>query len=223
MDELMSAWPEASGTLVKYAELLLRRNEDMNLTGADSKEKIVSRHILDSLALARLLPETGTVVDVGSGAGFPGLPLAIALPGLTVTLLDAREKRVDFLREAAETLGVKNVRCVYGRAEELALEEPWRDCFDAALSRAVARMAMLTELCLPLVKPGGTFYAMKAAACGDEVAEAASAIEKLGGAPASLISYIAGGVERAIVAVDKRIPTPEGFPRRFSKIKKNAL
>ena len=222
MDELkIGAWQ--SSALLEFARLLLRRNEDMNLTGADSEEEIVSRHILDSLAIARFLPQTGRVIDVGSGAGFPGLPLAVVMPQAEFTLLDAREKRVDFLNEACAALGLKNVKCVSGRAEELALSAPWRDGFDAAVSRAVARMGMLSELCLPFVKKGGVFVAMKAADCADEVSEASGALARLGAPEVRTELYDAAGIVRAAVVAMKSESTPEGFPRRFSKIKKDPL
>lgn len=224
MDELRTgAWQASAEALLGYARLLLRRNEDMNLTGADSVEEIISRHILDSLAIAQFLPETGRIIDVGSGAGFPGLPLAVVMPQVEFTLLDAREKRVDFLTEAAAALGLKNVRAVAGRAEELAAAAPWREGFDAAVSRAVARMGMLTELCLPFVKKGGVFVAMKAADCADEVAEASNALAKLGAPEVRTELYDAAGIVRAAVVAVKSESTPKGYPRRFSKIKKEPL
>ena len=209
--------------LLDYARLLLRRNEDMNLTGAATVEEIVSRHILDSLAAERFLPRGGRIVDVGSGAGFPGLPLAVAMPDTEFTLLDAREKRVAFLEEACAELGIKNVRCVCGRAEELALLPEWREAFDAAVSRAVARLNTLAELCVPLVRPGGVFVAMKSEGCGEEAAEAAFALKTLGAPEYSVESYEAGGIAYAAVVAKKSENTPEGYPRRFSKIKKNPL
>ncbi len=209
--------------LLDYARLLLRRNEDMNLTGADTVEEIVSRHILDSLAVERFLPRGGRVVDVGSGAGFPGLPLAAAMPDTEFVLLDAREKRVAFLEEACAELGIKNARCVCGRAEELALLPDWRESFDAAVSRAVARLNTLSELCVPLVKQGGVFVAMKGADCAGEAAEAAFALRRLGAPEYSVESYEADGIAYAAVVAKKSEMTPEGFPRRFSKIKKNPL
>ena len=215
--------PELSAKMEEYARLLLRRNEDMNLTGAATVGEIMSRHILDSLAVGRFLPRGGRVVDVGSGAGFPGLPLAAAMPDTEFVLLDAREKRVAFLEEARDALGLINVRCVFGRAEELSLLPEWREAFDAAVSRAVARLNTLSELCVPLVKPGGVFVAMKAADCAEEAAEAAFALRKLGAPEFSVESYEADGVGYAAVVAKKSEMTPEGFPRRFSKIKKNPL
>ena len=215
--------PELAAKMDEYARLLLRRNEDVNLTGAATVGELVSRHILDSLAVAEFLPRGGRVVDVGSGAGFPGLPLAAALPEIEFTLLDAREKRVAFLEEASAALGLKNVRCVFGRAEELALLPVWRESFDAAVSRAVARLNTLAELCLPLVKRGGVFVAMKAADCGPEVEEASGALRLLGAPEVRVEPYEADGVKYAAVVALKSENTPEGYPRRFSKIKKNPL
>lgn len=214
---------EAAELLVGYARLLLRRNEDMNLTGADTEDEIITRHILDSLAIAQFLPRTGRIADIGSGAGFPGLPLAVILPEVDFTLVDAREKRVDFLNEAVKSLGLKNVHCVAGRAEEMSCLSDWRESFDAVVSRAVARMGMLCELCIPFLKVGGVFVAMKASDCAEEIAEASGALVKLGTSSASIEFYEAGGVTRAAVLCKKEENTPPEYPRRFSKIKKNPL
>lgn len=146
--------------LERFAEMLLQRNRVMNLTAITEPRDVAALHLLDSLALISLAGlEDGSAVDVGTGAGFPGLPLAIVRPRLQVTLLDSLGKRVGFLREVCETLGVTNAECVQGRAEEFAAER--REVYDWAVSRAVAALPVLCELCLPLVRVGGCFLAMK--------------------------------------------------------------
>ncbi len=208
-----------------YARFLAEKSAVMNLTAVRGDEDTARLHFLDSLALLRFADIRGkSVIDIGTGAGFPGVPLAIAEPGAAVTLLDSLDKRVGFLRELCEKIGV-SARCVHARAEEQAREPGWRDGFDLAASRAVARMNVLCELCMPFVREGGAFIAMKAAACDEELDEAKSAIETLGGELESVAEYTIPGADvvRRAVIVRKTAPTPEKYPRRFAKIQKSPL
>ena len=216
--------PALAERLWAYWQLVKKKNEVMNLTAVTDDDEAAERHFLDALALLDLaeIPEGASVIDVGSGAGFPGVPLKLARPDLRLCLLDSLGKRVDFLREACGELGAE-AECVHARAEEFALLPGRRDGFDLAVSRAVARLNVLAELCLPLVKPGGLFLAMKAADAAEELREAAGAIRLLGGECEGLREYETGGVRRAVAVIRKKKPTPKGYPRRFAQIKKAPL
>ena len=216
--------PELAESLWAYWKLVKKKNEVMNLTAVTEDDEAARRHFLDALALLELadFPQGARVVDVGTGAGFPGVPLKLARPDLRLCLLDSLGKRVDFLREALETLGVE-AECVHARAEEFALLPERRDGFDLALSRAVARLDVLTELCLPLVKPGGVFLAMKAAEAEEELRGAEKAVRTLGGETEAIRFYEVGGVRRAAAVIRKTRPTPKGYPRRFAQIRKQPL
>ena len=210
--------------LERFAQMLLQRNQVMNLTAITEPKDVAALHLLDSLELIALAGlDSGTVVDVGTGAGFPGLPLAIARPHLRVTLLDSLGKRVDFLREVCEALPVANAVCVHGRAEEFAAER--REAFDWAVSRAVAALPVLCELCLPLVKVGGCFLAMKSSHTEAEIQQAKRAIGTLGGQIAWVRDYTVPTTEvvHRVVCVEKVADTPARYPRRFAQIKKAPL
>ena len=219
----LSASPQAVDDLLRFSALLLEKNKVMNLTAVTDPREVVTRHFLDCAALAPQLQPGGRVLDVGTGAGFPGLPLAVLCPQTTFVLLDAQRKRVDFLNEVIDALGLTNCTAVHARAEEFAAAH--RERFDAATSRAVAELRTLCEFALPMVKVGGTFYAMKAADCGDEIAAAANAIEVLGAAAPTLLHYTVphDGVERVIVRLHKTAQTPVQYPRRFKKIQSAPL
>ena len=162
-------------------------------------------------------------LDVGCGAGFPGVPTAIARPGLQVTLLDSLGKRVDFLREACGKLGLENVECIHQRAEEFAGER--RETFDLAVSRAVAALPVLCELCLPLVKVGGAFWAMKSVDTEEEISASKTAVKVLGGRIQAVSDYTIPTTEvvHRVVCIQKTAPTPKKYPRRFALIKKQPL
>ena len=162
-------------------------------------------------------------LSVGTGAGFPGVPLAIARPSARVTLLDSLGKRVDFLRESCQTLGLDNVECVHGRAEEFAGER--RETFDLAVSRAVAALPVLCELCLPLVKVGGAFWAMKSVDTEEEISASKAAVKMLGGRIQAVSDYTIPTTEvvHRVVCIQKTAPTPKKYPRRFALIKKQPL
>ncbi len=210
--------------LAGFAELVLERNQVMNLTAITEPKDVAALHLLDSLELAALAGlEAGRLVDVGCGAGFPGVPTAIARPGLQVTLLDSLGKRVDFLREACGKLGLENVECIHQRAEEFAGAR--REAFDFAVSRAVAALPVLYELCLPLVKVGGKMLAMKSTNSDEEIQGAGHAAEILGGRVEWVKDYTipTTDVVHRVVCVEKVKATPGKYPRRFALIKKQPL
>ena len=210
----------------KYYEFLEEKNKVMNLTAINGWEDTVRLHFLDSLALLNSCGKKGNrVIDIGSGAGFPGLPLKIAEPGICLTLLDAQQKRVDFLAELCQRLHFDDVTCIQARAEEQARKPGWRDAFDFAVSRAVARLNVLSELCLPFVKPGGAFIAMKSRDTDEEIEEAGESIKKLGGLLEGVMDYTVPETDiiRRAVLIRKISATPQAYPRRFAKIQKQPL
>lgn len=210
--------------LLRYGELLAERNKVMNLTAITDPADIASLHFLDSAALLTLADFRGkTVADVGTGAGFPGLPLRILEPTIRLTLLDSLNKRIDFLKEVCEALDLGDVACVHGRAEEFAARH--RGAFDIVTSRAVANLRLLAELCLPLVKVGGTFLAMKSLDADRELEEAGRAISLLGGQVERCADYAIPGTEvrHRLILIQKIGETPQKYPRAFAKIKKNPL
>ena len=209
--------------LLKFSALLLEKNKVMNLTAVTEPTEVVTRHFLDCAALTPHMPQGGRVLDVGTGAGFPGMPLAILCPETEFVLLDALRKRIDFLNEVIETLGLTNVTAVHARAEDYARDN--RGTFDLAVSRAVADLRVLSELALPMVKVGGAFLAMKAEDCTEEVETAANARTVLGAPDAEVLHYTVpfDEVLRAIVRLQKTQETPEKYPRRFKKIQTSPL
>lgn len=213
--------------LAKYGHLLLEQNQVMNLTAITDPDQVVDLHFLDSAALLTIGEDfqNKTMIDVGTGAGFPGLPLKILESSLDLTLLDSLGKRVTWLSSVCEALSLDGVTCLHARAEEQALEQGFRDSFDFAVSRAVASLELLSELCLPYVKVGGKFLAMKSVDSGAETEGAARAIAKLGGRLLPRVDYTIPGTEvvHRVVVVEKIAPTPKGFPRRWAKMQKAPL
>ena len=206
-----------------YYDLLEEKNRVMNLTAISGEDESATKHFLDSAAPLLLTPMAGkTVIDVGSGAGFPGLPLRILEPETRLTLLDAQQKRVGFLTEVCAALGFSDVRCVHARAEELSAR---RERYDFALARAVARLNVLCELCLPYVRVGGAFLALKGPGAQEELAEAGRAVKTLGAEAEDVFAYdVPGGeLRHSIVVLRKTAPTPKQYPRRFAQIKKSPL
>ena len=210
--------------LIRYADLLVEKNKVMNLTAITEPADIARLHFLDSAALLTIADfKEKTVADVGTGAGFPGVPLRIIEPSMHLTLLDALNKRVEFLKEVCGDLGLADVECVHARAEEFAADR--RESFDLVTSRAVAALPLLCELCLPLVNVGGSFISMKSVDAGAELDSARRAIEVLGGTVDRVVDYDIPGTEirhRAIV-IKKARETPKKYPRACAKIKKNPL
>lgn len=219
--------PEAIDRLCRYAQLLVEQNKVMNLTAITGPEGIARLHFLDSAALLPLCGGAAgkSLIDVGTGAGFPGLVLKILCPELKLTLLDSLGKRVNWLSQVARELGLKDVTCLHARAEEQALVKGYRDSFDLVTARAVADLRLLSELCLPYAKVGGTFLSMKSVDSGEELDRAAHAIKLLGGRLENITDCPIPGcdVTHRVVAIRKMAPTLKGYPRRWAKIQKEPL
>lgn len=218
LTQLQLFHPQAVDDLLRFSDLLLEKNKVMNLTAVTDPLEVVTRHFLDCAVLAPWAAGGEaplTVVDVGCGAGFPGIPLAI-LTDAHITLLDSLNKRILFLQQVVDTLALQHTQAVHSRAEAFG----HRSAFDLAVSRAVARLNVLAELSLPLVRVGGRFIAMKAADCAEEVEEAAHAIRLLGGELEAVEPYTVPltDLTRRLVIVRKIRETPEKYPRRFAKI-----
>lgn len=208
-------------TLCRFGEALIEKNAVMNLTAITEPSAVAQLHFLDCIALLNAADFHGKrVIDVGCGAGFPGVPLKIAEPSIRLTLLDSLAKRMNWLSETLPALGV-DAEIITARAEEFAAQR--REQYDLATSRAVARLNVLTELCLPYVRVGGKFLAMKGALAQEEVEEARRGIERLGGHVLRIFEYpVADAVHKAVV-IEKLRPTPPQYPRAFAKIKKSPL
>ncbi len=205
----------------EFGRLLLEKNQVMNLTAITQPEAVAELHFLDSLAVLDATDcRNKTVIDVGCGAGFPGVPMALGEPSVQLTLLDSLQKRMNWLREILPGLGV-DAQVVDARAEEYVTT--CRETYDLAVSRAVARLNILCELCLPYVKVGGKFLALKGAMTAEEVDEAKNAISKLGGQVSGIFEYPIGDAIHRIVVVDKVRPTPAQYPRKYAKIKQSPL
>lgn len=208
-----------------YYEMLVDYNTRMNLTAITEEYEVIVKHFCDSLYLLSKcqVKEGAKVIDVGTGAGFPGLPLLIARPDIKLTLLDGLNKRLVFLRDVLDKLEL-DAEIVHSRAEEGAQDKKYREKYDVATSRAVARLNVLSEYCLPYVKKGGVFIAMKGPAAGEEAKEAANALRLLGGTVRSSQEYtLSDESSRTLITVEKTSPTPAKYPRHNSKIKKQPL
>ena len=218
--------PEGATNLYRaYFDALSEANRRFNLTAIEGEDEAAALHFLDSIALLTCADlHEKTVIDVGTGGGLPGLALKIAEPTLDLTLLDATEKKVAFLEALTVGLGIP-CRCLAGRAEELGRDPENREQYDIAVARAVAELRILAELCLPFVRVGGQFLAMKAEDSDEEIREAGSAVEKLGGRLADVREYAIPGTDilRRVAVVEKIAPTPERYPRRWAAIQKRPL
>lgn len=217
---------DAPAQLTQYGRMLLEKNQVMNLTAIREPEGVTRLHFLDCATLLKYCDFQGkTLIDVGTGAGFPGMVLKILVPSLDVTLLDSLNKRLDWLAETCGALGLSGIRTVHARAEERSHDPAFREQFDAVTSRAVAELRTLCELCLPYVRPGGYFLAMKSVDSDGEIAAAASAVKALGGGLERVQDYEIPGTDirhRAVI-VKKISETPKKYPRTFAKIKKKPL
>ena len=212
---------EQIDTLCAFGEAVVKQNEVMNLTAITEPSAVAKLHLLDSLSVLCAGDLAGrSLIDVGCGAGFPGVPVAIGCPGARVTLLDSLGKRVKWLQEILPTLGIQ-ADCVTARAEEAAPK--YRETFDYATSRAVARLNILLELTAPFVKVGGAVLAMKGSAAREELAEAKTAVKRLGLQVEKILDFAVDGATHSVIVLRKVSPTPAQYPRRYAKIKQNPL
>jgi len=213
--------------LEQYGQLLIEKNKVMNLTAITEPEQVAQLHMLDCSAILTCADLSGrkTLIDVGTGAGFPGLPLKILCPELEITLLDSLNKRVSWLNEVIARLGLTGITAIHARAEEQAQVKGFRDSFDFVTARAVADLRLLSEICLPYAKVGGTFLSMKSVGSEAEVEGAAHALKFLGGRLRESCDYTIPGtdVTHRLLLIDKVAPTLKGYPRRWANIQKKPL
>ena len=214
--------PERTAQILAFGEAVLEKNKVMNLTAITDPAQAAELHLLDSLSLLKVLPLAGrSLLDVGTGAGFPGVPLKLAEPSIRLTLLDSLQKRMRWLEdEALPALGTE-ARFLPGRAEDFARD--YREKFDVVTSRAVARLDLLCELCLPFVHRGGYFLAMKGALAREELREAANAIRLLGGSYERTEEFEIGGAVHSVIVIHKTGKTPEQYPRSWARMKQKPL
>ena len=215
--------PQVLGRFRAYYDYLEAQNRVMDLTAVQGEGDTALRHFADSLTVLSCLDLRGKrVLDVGSGAGFPGLPLKLVEPSLDLTLLDSQGKRVRFLTDLCARLEVP-AECLQARAEEQALLPGYRESYDVVLSRAVARLNLLGELCIPFLRVGGCFAAMKAEDCEAELEEARPGLGTLGARVEAVKAFTLGEARRKIILIRKLRPTPKGYPRRYSRMVKKPL
>ena len=208
----------------KYYELLVEKNKVMNLTAITDRDEVVLKHFIDSAALLKFHKLTDEkIIDVGTGAGFPGIPLKILCPDIRVTLFDSLNKRVLFLQEVIDELGLKKIEAVHGRAEEGGRDKTMREAYDIAVSRAVANMAVLSEYCLPFVKTGGYFIPYKSFEIEEELNEGKKAVSVLGGKIKKVEKLDIEGNGRSFIFIKKEKPTPKAYPRKAGIAKKQPL
>lgn len=210
----------------KYKNLLLEWNEKMNLTAITDEREIILKHFADSVSILRFADFRGkSVVDVGTGAGFPGIPLKIIFPDIKLLLLDSLNKRVNFLKNTVSELGFENVQCVHLRAEEGGQNTLFRENFDFCVSRAVANLSVLAEYCLPFVKIGGMFISLKGPDVGDEITDAKKAVKILGGEflKVEKVDIPFTDITHTVIMIKKLRQTPVQYPRKAGKINKSPI
>lgn len=219
---------EKTEKLFELTARMLEVNKSLNLTAIKEEKAIILKHYADSLVICQYIEKNSSLIDIGCGAGFPSLPLSIFRDDLTITAIDSTAKRINYVNDTARLIGSTNIVAIAARAEDLANQPEHREQFDYATARAVASLPMLTELCLPFVKIGGKFIAMKSQKAAEEIEASANAISKCGGKlqntyDSPLVSPEGDIDNRTIVLIDKISKTPPEFPRHYSKISKKPL
>lgn len=215
------------GQFLKYYEILVEWNSFMNLTGITEYEEVIQKHFVDSLALCKAINvnEAESLIDIGTGAGFPGIPLKIAYPHLQVTLLDSLQKRIKFLNEVVSQLGLNGVETIHGRAEDFAKPSMKRESYDLCVSRAVANLASLSEYCLPYVKVGGYFIPYKSGKIEEEMESSKKAVFLLGGKIEEEVKFMLpeSDISRSLIKIKKISATPKKYPRKSGMATKEPL
>ena len=210
---------------LKYYEMLIEKNKVMNLTAITEYDEVIEKHFLDSISLCQVydLSKPVKILDMGTGAGFPGVPLKIAFPKVEITLADSLNKRIKFLDEVVAELGLEKVTTVHARAEELARNKEHRENYDLVVSRAVANLSTLGEYCIPFVKMGGNFISYKSGEVDEEVNAAGKAIKILGGEIKDVYKFDLSDQKRSFVTIEKIKTTPKTYPRKAGTPSKEPL
>ena len=226
LEELgISLSEEQIGQFLTYYEMIVEKNKVMNMTAITEFDDVIEKHFLDSLSLIKVcdLNREQSVMDMGTGAGFPGIPLKIAFPKLQVTLADSLNKRILFLQEVIDELGLNGVEAIHARAEELGKNKSYREQYDLVVSRAVANLASLEEYCVPFVKIGGSFISYKSGEIEEEVANAKNATFLLGGKVKNVYKFDLYEQKRSFVVIEKCKGTPKTYPRKAGTPTKTPL